>query len=336
MPRYVVQRTFPDGLQILAGNGGSELCQTVVERNARKASRGCTRTRATTRARHSASTTGQLRRRFAGPPLATGCRSTRSPTWGCSTSTSTCEPSGQTRDDRQGANLRSIRIALITIAIATAVSLSRHLMSGADGGDGDSAAAPDRLRTHCISDWWFPEASIGALHPAIGATFESRRYSATGLVPGWQRDRWRRGCCFGACNVRAPRSHRARRVGCGALEGRWRASRARRVCCRDGGGCRPRAKQVSHFASRRRDLRRVGLWIARGSRGEDVARVSRGHGARSHVIATRCRSVQEIAGAGAGVRRVRRRVGAAVSATGEPRLRCGRRSECRPSHGLGR
>jgi Protein of unknown function (DUF4242) len=34
MPRYVVQRTFPDGLQISAGNGGSKLCQAVVERNA--------------------------------------------------------------------------------------------------------------------------------------------------------------------------------------------------------------------------------------------------------------------------------------------------------------
>jgi hypothetical protein len=34
MPRYVVQRTFPDGLQIPVGKGGSELCQTVVEHNA--------------------------------------------------------------------------------------------------------------------------------------------------------------------------------------------------------------------------------------------------------------------------------------------------------------
>ena len=34
MPRYVVQRTFPDGLRIPVGNGGPELCQTVVERNA--------------------------------------------------------------------------------------------------------------------------------------------------------------------------------------------------------------------------------------------------------------------------------------------------------------
>ena len=34
MPRYMVQRTFPDGLQIPLGNGGSELCETIVERNA--------------------------------------------------------------------------------------------------------------------------------------------------------------------------------------------------------------------------------------------------------------------------------------------------------------
>jgi hypothetical protein len=34
MPRYVVQRTFPEGLQIPIGNGGVELCRRVVERNA--------------------------------------------------------------------------------------------------------------------------------------------------------------------------------------------------------------------------------------------------------------------------------------------------------------
>ena len=34
MPRYMVHRTFPDGLQIPVGNGGSELCETIVERNA--------------------------------------------------------------------------------------------------------------------------------------------------------------------------------------------------------------------------------------------------------------------------------------------------------------
>jgi hypothetical protein len=34
MPRYVVERTFPEGLQIPVGNGGAELCLTVIERNA--------------------------------------------------------------------------------------------------------------------------------------------------------------------------------------------------------------------------------------------------------------------------------------------------------------
>jgi len=34
MPRYVVQRTFPEGLHIPIENGGAELCGGVVERNA--------------------------------------------------------------------------------------------------------------------------------------------------------------------------------------------------------------------------------------------------------------------------------------------------------------
>lgn len=34
MPRYVVQRTFPEGLQIPVTNGGAEICGQVVERNA--------------------------------------------------------------------------------------------------------------------------------------------------------------------------------------------------------------------------------------------------------------------------------------------------------------
>ena len=42
MPRYMVQRTFRDGLQIPVGNGGSELCETIVERNAEEGSHGCT------------------------------------------------------------------------------------------------------------------------------------------------------------------------------------------------------------------------------------------------------------------------------------------------------
>jgi hypothetical protein len=34
MPRYVVERTFPEGLRIPIDNGGMELCRGVVERNA--------------------------------------------------------------------------------------------------------------------------------------------------------------------------------------------------------------------------------------------------------------------------------------------------------------
>jgi hypothetical protein len=33
MPRYMVQRSFPDGLQIQVGNGGANVCQGVVDRN---------------------------------------------------------------------------------------------------------------------------------------------------------------------------------------------------------------------------------------------------------------------------------------------------------------
>jgi hypothetical protein len=35
MPRYIVQRTFPDGLHIPAGEGGADLCRKVIEHNAR-------------------------------------------------------------------------------------------------------------------------------------------------------------------------------------------------------------------------------------------------------------------------------------------------------------
>jgi Protein of unknown function (DUF4242) len=33
MPRYVVQRTFPEGLHIPFGDGGAELCRGIAERN---------------------------------------------------------------------------------------------------------------------------------------------------------------------------------------------------------------------------------------------------------------------------------------------------------------
>lgn len=34
MPRYVVERTFTEGLRTALGDGGAELCREVVERNA--------------------------------------------------------------------------------------------------------------------------------------------------------------------------------------------------------------------------------------------------------------------------------------------------------------
>jgi hypothetical protein len=34
MPRYVVERTFPEGLEVPPGDEGAELCMTVVDRNA--------------------------------------------------------------------------------------------------------------------------------------------------------------------------------------------------------------------------------------------------------------------------------------------------------------
>jgi hypothetical protein len=34
MPRYLVQRTFREGLRIPVADGGAELCRGVVERNA--------------------------------------------------------------------------------------------------------------------------------------------------------------------------------------------------------------------------------------------------------------------------------------------------------------
>jgi hypothetical protein len=34
MPRYMVQRTFPEGLHIPVADGGVDICRGVVERNA--------------------------------------------------------------------------------------------------------------------------------------------------------------------------------------------------------------------------------------------------------------------------------------------------------------
>ncbi len=36
MPRYIVQRTFPEGLQIPVDEGGADVCRGVVDRNAQE------------------------------------------------------------------------------------------------------------------------------------------------------------------------------------------------------------------------------------------------------------------------------------------------------------
>jgi len=36
MPRYIVQRTFPEGLQIPVYEGGTDLCRGVIEHNAQE------------------------------------------------------------------------------------------------------------------------------------------------------------------------------------------------------------------------------------------------------------------------------------------------------------
>ena len=36
MPRYIVQRTFPEGLQISVDEDGADLCREVIERNAQE------------------------------------------------------------------------------------------------------------------------------------------------------------------------------------------------------------------------------------------------------------------------------------------------------------
>jgi Protein of unknown function (DUF4242) len=36
MPRYIVQRTFPEGLRVEAGPAGADFCRGVIERNAQE------------------------------------------------------------------------------------------------------------------------------------------------------------------------------------------------------------------------------------------------------------------------------------------------------------
>jgi hypothetical protein len=79
MPRYVVQRTFPEGLQIPGNGHGAELCRGVTEHNAQQGVTWITSFVSKDREpAPSASTTHPLLRPFAGQPSAASYRSTRS------------------------------------------------------------------------------------------------------------------------------------------------------------------------------------------------------------------------------------------------------------------
>ena len=93
MPRYVVQRTFPEGLHIPVGSGGADVCRAVVERNAEDGVTWISSFVSEDKTGRSASTTRRVPRRSARRPRAMSCRSIESPRCGSSTRTSTAEVS---------------------------------------------------------------------------------------------------------------------------------------------------------------------------------------------------------------------------------------------------
>ena len=89
MPRYMVQRTFPEGLHIPVTNGGAAVCAGVVEQNAEE---GVTWVHSYVSADKHATFCvydAPARKPCARQPRATSCPSTRSPRCGCSIRTST-------------------------------------------------------------------------------------------------------------------------------------------------------------------------------------------------------------------------------------------------------
>src|SRR5947209_19266672 len=89
MPRYIVERTFPAGLQIPAGQEGAQACLAVVNRNAVDSVTWVHSYVAADKKRRSASTTPPRRRRSAGRPTTTHCPWTASPMSARSIPTST-------------------------------------------------------------------------------------------------------------------------------------------------------------------------------------------------------------------------------------------------------
>ena len=69
MPRYVVERTFPDGLQIPVTDGGADICRSVVERNSEEGVTWVHSYVGQDKSGASASTTRRTPRRSERPPI---------------------------------------------------------------------------------------------------------------------------------------------------------------------------------------------------------------------------------------------------------------------------
>jgi hypothetical protein len=79
MPRYLVEREFPDGLDIPMNEAGADACRKVIERNAEYGVTWVHSYATTDRKRTFCITTRPRRRRSAAPQPVTSCRSSRSP-----------------------------------------------------------------------------------------------------------------------------------------------------------------------------------------------------------------------------------------------------------------
>ena len=78
MPRFLVERTFPDGLEIPVTDDGAQIVEKVCATNAASGVTWFIPTLAPTKRRRTASTTARTKLLSAGRPNKTGFRSIRS------------------------------------------------------------------------------------------------------------------------------------------------------------------------------------------------------------------------------------------------------------------
>ena len=89
MPRYIVQRTFPDGLHIPVDNGGADTCRAVIERNSEEGVTWIHSYVSEDKTCTFCVYDGRTRSQYAPRPSATDCPSIGSRASACSTPTST-------------------------------------------------------------------------------------------------------------------------------------------------------------------------------------------------------------------------------------------------------